>query len=204
MNIFNKLSILCLLSISLLLPACGGLTSSNKPALTRWWLDPSPVGKVAGLESKVPLRLSMKVVPGLDTDRILTLSEQAALKPYAAARWADNLPDLLESLVSRSLEASGRFELHPPGRRDAESCDLDLLVESFFALLGPSGQTDDVSITIRGRYQCESEDAMTFRLDASRPVSDGSMDIIVTAFQQAMDQVMLEMLAQLRSFTAED
>jgi hypothetical protein len=94
--------------------------------------------------------------------------------------------------------------LHPPGRRDAESCDLDLLVESFFALLGPSGQTDDVSITIRGRYQCESEDAMTFRLDASRPVSDGSMDIIVTAFQQAMDQVMLEMLAQLRSFTAED
>jgi cholesterol transport system auxiliary component len=142
--------------------------------------------------------ISISVVPGLDTDRILTLSDDAVLNQFAAARWADNLPELVTSLVGRSLEASGRFEIvsHRAGR-GSEDCDLQLELQEFFARLSPSGQTTDVQVAIEGHFQCESDEPVPLKLNASIAVNDERMSVIVAAFQRAMDSAMKDMIEQL-------
>jgi ABC-type uncharacterized transport system auxiliary subunit len=142
--------------------------------------------------------ISITVVPGLDTDRILTLSDDAELNQFAAARWADNLPELVTSLVSRTLEASGRFDI-VSGRAGggSESCELRLELQEFFARLSSSGQTTGVQVAIEGRFQCESDEPVPLKLNASIPVHDERMSVIVAAFQQAMNSVMKDMIEQL-------
>ena len=153
MNTTNKFVVFCLLILALSVNACGGITRSDRPATNTWWLEP-----YAGMTQETPsepaplVAISITVVPGLDTDRILTLSDDAELNQFAAARWADNLPELVTSLVGRTLEASGRFEI-VPGRagESSENCDLQLELREFFASLNSSGQTTGVQVAIDGR-----------------------------------------------------
>jgi len=199
MKVSSNIAVLSLSILILSISACSGLTRSDKPANKTWWLKPY-AAKVQNLPSEpVPLvAVSVTAVPGLDTDRILTLSDSAELNQYAGARWADNLPELVTSLVGRTLEASGRFDVvsdHTGG--GSGNCDLSLELREFFSQLGPTGQTSGVRVAIDGRYQCESAEAVSIHLDASIPVHDDRMSIIVSAFQRAMDGVMRDMLEQL-------
>jgi cholesterol transport system auxiliary component len=200
MKISKNAVFCCLLTLVVFsLSACGGLTHSDKPATKTWWLKPyvdlnksdhtHPLSKVA---------ISVRAVPGLDTDRILTLADNAELNQFAAARWADNLPELINSLMGRTLDASGRFEvLSDRAGGGPEDCNLNLEIREFFAHLDPSGQTTRVQVSIDGRYHCESAAPLLVRLNASIPVHDDRMSGIVAAFQQAMDDVMKDLLRQL-------
>jgi ABC-type uncharacterized transport system auxiliary subunit len=200
-NFSEKTLVLCLLLIMICLGACGGLTQSDKPAVTAWWLN--PFTGVAQTENSGPVAsvsVSVAVVPGLDTDQILTLSDDSELKPYAAARWVDNLPELTTSLVSRTLEASGSFEVVAERARAVhKKCDLRLELREFFAYLNSSGQTRSVQIAIHGSYQCESEALIPIQIKASVPVQDNRMRTIVAAFQQAMNNTMKDLLKTLHS-----
>lgn len=199
MNISKNLIAFCLLILTLSISACTGLTRSDQAASKTWWLKP-----YAGMTQEtppaavLPVAISVTVVPGLDTDRILTLSEDARLNQFAAARWADNLPELASSLVGRTLESTGRFKiLSERVGAGTESCDLQLELQEFFAGIGTSGQTVGVSVAINGRYQCEFVAPVLIKLKASIPVHDERMNVIVAAFQQALDSVMKEMLTQI-------
>lgn len=199
MNISKNLVVFCLLMLVLLVNACSGLTRSDKPATKTWWLEP-----YAGMAQKKPsdpvllLRISLTVVPGLDTDRILTLSDDAELNQYAAVRWADNLPELVASLIGRSLESTGRFEV-VSGRAGSglKNCDLQLEVQEFFADLSPAGHTSGVRVAINGHNQCENGAPLSMQLNAIIAVHDDRMSVIVAAFQRAMDSVMEDMLEQM-------
>jgi len=199
MNISKNPVVFCLLILVLSINACGGLTRSDKPATKTWWLEP-----YAGIAKKEPsadvmrVAITVSAIPGLDSDRILTLSDDAQLNRFAAARWADNLPELVTSLTGRSLEASGRFEIvSDRARRASGQCNLQLELRKFFALLETSGQTSAVQITIVGRYQCDSAAPVVLHLDVSIPVNDNRMSVVVAAFQQAMDSVIADMVEQL-------
>lgn len=199
MNTTNRFVVFCLLILTLSVSACGGLTRSDKPATKTWWLEP-----YVGMTQETPsdqvllVALSTTVVPGLDTDRILTLSDDAELSQFAAARWADNLPELVTSLVGRTLEASGRFEIvSNRAGGGSEDCDLKLELREFYARLNATGQTTGVRVAIHGRYQCESAAPVNLHLNASMPVHDDRISVIIAAFQHAMDSVMKEMLEQL-------
>ena len=199
MNTTNKFVVFCLLILTLSVSACGGMTRSDKPATNTWWLEPYTGMTQETASEPVPLvAISITVVPGLDTDRILTLSENAELNQFVAARWADNLPELVTSLVGRTLEASGRFEI-VSGRAggSSENCELRLELQEFFARLSSSGQTTGVQVAIDGRFQCESDEPVPLKLNASIPVHDNRMSVIVAAFQQAMDSAMKDLLEQL-------
>jgi cholesterol transport system auxiliary component len=199
MNTTNKLIVFCLLILALSVSACGGMTRSDKPATNTWWLEPYTGMTQERPSEPAPLvAISITVVPGLDTDRILTLSDDAELNQFAAARWADNLPELVTSLVGRTLEASGRFETAiDRAGRSSENCELRLELQEFFARLSPSGQTTGVQVAIEGRFQCESDEPVPLKLSASIPVNDERMSVIVAAFQQAMDSAMKDMIEQL-------
>ena len=119
------------------LAACGSLTTSDIPANQTWWLVPyENSGQLTHTGALDRVTVEVTVVPGLDNNRILTLTGDAELNRYAAARWADNLPELVTSLVGRTLAASGRFNVTTgldggPG----ENCVLQLEVREFFAEL---------------------------------------------------------------------
>jgi len=181
------------------LSSCGGLTSSDTPANQTWWLLPYTGTVREAVPETAPLvTLSVSVVPGLDNNRIQTLSADAELNQYTAARWADNLPELVASLVGRTLESSGRFEVAPERVRAAsEECELQLEVREFFAERGGDGRTSGVRVAMSGRYQCEPGEAVPIRLSASVPVHDERMSVIVAAFQQALDSAMKELLENL-------
>ena len=199
MNTTNRFVVFCLLILTLSVSACGGLTRSDKPATKTWWLEPYVGMAQESLSDQVLLiALSTTVVPGLDTDRILTLSDDAELSQFAAARWADNLPELVTSLIGRTLEASGRFEIvSNRAGGGSEDCDLKLELREFYARLNATGQTIGVQVAIDGRYQCESDEPVSLKLNTLIPVHDDRMSVIVAAFQQAMDSAMRDLLKQL-------
>ena len=199
-NGLKKRTPACLLAATLVLSACGGLTRSDKPADTVWWLQPvTGMTQADAAQTPLPIDLSVSVVPGLDSDRILTLSGDAELKPYAGARWAENLPELVSSLIGRSLQASGRFEVSQ--QRSASSragCDLQLELREFFARLGSGGHTTVVSVELDGRYQCGSDAPRSLRSRASVEVAAEQMNVIVASFQHALDDVTVDILKQIQ------
>ena len=199
MNTTNKFVVFCLLILALSVSACGGITRSDKQATNTWWLEPyTGMTQEVSPDSVKVVAISVTVIPGLDTDRILTLSDNAELNQFAAARWADNLPELVTSLISRSLESSGIVEIASDRAVGGpEKCDLQLELREFFASLNASGQTTGVQIAMDGHYQCESAKPVSLKLNASIPVHDERMSVIVAAFQQAMNSVMKDLFGQL-------
>lgn len=175
----------------LFLGACSGLTQSDKPAIKRWWLEPYvQTAPVESVESPVALTLSVTVIPGLDSDRILTLSNDAELSQFAAARWVDHLPELVSSLIGRSLQATGQFEVTTErAASGVENCSLELDIREFFADIGSSGRVNGVRVAINGSFECESSLPIVFHAASSVVVADERMTVIVAAFQQAMDDV---------------
>jgi len=179
----------------LLIGACSGLTQSDKPAITKWWLEPYVAGQVALADSPVGVAVSVTVVPGLDTDKILTLSENAELGQFASTRWADHAPELVESLLSRSMQATGKFVVVPESVASRPGgCLLELEFREFFAKIGASGTTTAVSISSYGSFQCKPDTSLVIQSDISIPVADERMSVIVAAFQKGMDQMTRDIL----------
>ena len=199
-NNLNKQAAFCLVAIVGVLSACGSLTRSDKPTATTWWLEPYTTSmQVVASEQPLLVTVTVTVVPGLDSDQVLTLSDKAVLKPYAGARWADHLPELVASLVGRSLEASGGFEiLSDRAGPGSENCDLQLELSEFFAELSPTGQTSGVSVAVNGHFVCESAEALVVQSDVSIPVADERMAVIVAAFQQALNSATQDILNQIK------
>ena len=191
------------LSLTVLLPllatACSSLLNSNKPPVETFWLEPlAPIASATANAPGPGLTLSLDVVPGLDTDRVLTLGPDARLNHYAGARWADNLPELLESLIRRSVAGAGRFSSVNTGRRaEHGGCLLQLEAQEFFSILNDAGETRSVEIKMQGRFECAS--ALTpVRLNASVPVRQQSMSSIVAGYQQGIDEVLESLLVLLQ------
>lgn len=199
MNVSKEIAVVCLIGLVLSVSACGGLTRSDKPATQTWWLEPYTGMAHEASAGQVPLvAVSVTAVPGLDTYRILTLSDDAQLNQYASARWTDNLPELITSLLGRSLEASGRFEVVSARNGEgSENCELKVELQEFFADLSSSGQTNAVRVAFNGHYQCDSADPLSVNSSTVISVNGQRMSEIVAAFQQATDIVMKDLLAQL-------
>ena len=99
---------LLLLSTALpLLSACSGLLESGQPAKQYYMLSPVQLASSSPANGDQPLTLSISAVPGLDTDRIQALGSDAALNRYANARWPDHLPEVVGSVLKRSLASQG-------------------------------------------------------------------------------------------------
>ncbi len=202
MNISGRQLVICLLLTTIIATACSGLNRSDKPATTTWWLNAHGVGVDvdAGMDVGAPssnsitkVALTVAVVPGLDTHRVLTLSDHAELNKYAGARWADSLPELMTSLVSRSLEASGRFDVVSRDK-GSEECDLYVEVQKFYARLGVTGETTAVEVAMTGQYLCDGGEPLHIRVSASESVTDERMSVIVAAFQRAFDEIMKDLI----------
>jgi ABC-type uncharacterized transport system auxiliary subunit len=201
MAVHKRAVFTCMVYSVFLLGACADLTGSDKPPVTSWWLEPyTEHGSTsAAADQVIPVTVQVTVIPGLDDDRILTLSGAGELKPYSAARWVDNLPELLTSIIGRTVEGSGRFRVvDVQSRLESKPCEIQIESQAFFARLDSAGQTNAVDVAFAGYYQCENTAALQLDLNASTPIHDQHMKSIVAGFQQSTDSTMKGLLNRIQ------
>ncbi len=194
----KHLSVIAACALGLALGGCGGLLTSDRPAATTWWLEPiAPAGETTAAPFGAGLDLEVTVVPGLDTDRILTLGPDAQLSPLAGAHWADNLPDVLESVLLRSFQAADGNEAVAEEGGDREpGCLLRVEFREFFARLDAAGEVRSVQISVTAQMRC-GRHAKPYSMVESVGVDDRSRAGIVAAFQQGLDTLTRMLRAEL-------
>jgi hypothetical protein len=114
--------------LTAMLGGCMPDLKSDLPPDRVYWLE------VPELSDPPAVNLNLAVVPGLDSDRVWLLQRDQRLNFYAGAYWPDNLRPLLDSLLSRALNAQ---------RSGAE---VAVLVERFFAVETVGGAPPDVEV----------------------------------------------------------
>lgn len=172
--------------------ACSGILSSGEPPRQTYLLE--PLESSGGDGTGAPLSLSISSIPGLDTDRILALATDKRLNHYANARWSDNLPDVLSSVVRRSLVATGRFQSVAISERavgDGWSARLE--IEQFFGRQNTDSETTSVSAGMSGTISCNDRD-FKLSLTESVPVSAQRLSAVVAAHQTALDGLTRQLL----------
>lgn len=182
---------------TLALTACSGILSSEQPAKQYYALMPLASDGSSVDSSGPEVSLSVTAVPGLDTDRIQALDPDARLNHYANARWPDHVPEVLGSVLKRSLAASGRFaEVRVSGHGDGWRLELE--VQQFYGRQATAGETTSVVVEMAGTVSCGS-DRHSLTLSDSRPVSVERLSAVVAAHQSALDNVTRQLLSQLES-----
>ena len=179
------------------LGGCGGLLTTDQPAAQVYWLEPvTRHDDERAMGERASIRVTVKAVPGLDTDRIMVKGPGPRLNHYAGARWPGHLPEVLETLVRLSLESSGQFS-RVISRATAEPYDgvLELEVREFFAVMDSADSPPVVHIVIAGYLDCGSGFGAVSSDATARPARNKLGDI-VTGYQQATDEVLTALVAQ--------
>ena len=186
----NRITALSLAGMGVLvLAACSGLlTSDQRPART-YWLEP-----FAGLPENAPslaggLVVTVGVVPGLDSDRLLTLGPDSGMNHISGARWPDYLPEFAASLMQRSLRASG--PLDPPVSDEEgqqHDCLLELLFQRFYTRLDQHDRPVSVEVGVSASLEC-GDRRFKVQLDENPEVNGARVADVVAAHQEALNRI---------------
>ncbi len=192
-----------LILVSFLAAACGGVLTSDQPAKQYYLLKPyTATSGPAGFETGPVLAISVSAVPGLDTDRILQLSDDARLIRYANARWPDHLPEVLTSVMKRSMISTGRFSaVEESGRTVDDGWLVRLEVQQFYGIRDGSGSTSSVLVELAGSLECNG-DVKQLSFSHSSPVAEERLSAIVAAHQRGLDRVTGQLLNQINEACA--
>ena len=189
-----------LAAVTMLLAACSGVMDSKQPARQYYMLTPySGAAETASPAQGPELSITVSAVPGLDTDRVLALRSDARLNQYANARWPDHLPEVLTSVMKRSLMATGRFSaVEESTRASGDGWLLVLEVQQFYGIRNASGDTSAVRVEMSGSIECNGIHG-TFTLSDSNPVADQRLSAVVAAHQQGLNDVTRQLVEQINS-----
>ncbi len=181
---------ICLSALAIgLMTACSGVLTSEQPAKQYYTLMPLAAPSSAPDREPGPsLSISVSAVPGLDTDRILALGPDAGLNRYANARWPDHLPEVLTSVMRRSLVNSGRFSAVEEAGHGKSDWVLKLEVQQFYGVQDQAGNTSSVRVEMAGTVYC-SGSLNSIKLSESSPVRDERLSAVVSAHQAGLDSV---------------
>lgn len=174
----------------MLLAGCGNILTSQQPVRHHYLLSPYTAAPTQDDQQTAPeLTLSLAAIPGLDTDRILALGTDARLNHYANARWPDHLPEVLVSVIRRSLEATGRYAAVRAAEPGAEEgWALTLEVREFYGIQDSSGATAAVRVSLAGTLACGGA-THALSLTETTPVVEERLVAVVAAHQAGLDGV---------------
>jgi ABC-type uncharacterized transport system auxiliary subunit len=197
----RKTAIVALLAMTVQITACSGILTSDTAARQNYLLEPYTGYSGADTGEAWPvLVISVSAVPGLDTDHIQALGTDARLIQYANARWADFLPEVLTSLLRRSIASTGRFEAvkTKPGNA-ANQWSLELEVQQFYGILDAANGTSSVQVRFEGNLHCHDQEHR-LRLNASKPVQEDRLAAVVRAHQQALDDTSRQLMQSIMDY----
>jgi ABC-type uncharacterized transport system auxiliary subunit len=195
----NRITALSLAGmIVLALAACSGLLTSDQPPARTYWLEP-----FAGQPENAPslaggLAVTVGVVPGLDSDRLLTLGPDSGMSHISGARWPDYLPEFAASLMQRSLRASGPLDPPASDEEDVQQhdCLLELLFQRFYTRLDRHSQPVSVEVGVAASLDC-GDRQFKVQLDENPEVNGARVADVVAAHQEALDRISRQLWALL-------
>jgi len=178
--------------------SCAGLLDSNQPAEKIYWLDPYIVQQATVFDgAQSSLAVSVSAAPGLDTDRLLILGPGARLNHYAAARWPDHFPEVLESLLRTTLESTERYSRVTAGATSRPTdWVLDLEVRELYTLTNPSENAPMVRMVLSGYVSCLDSD-YAIAMQANAGIDDDRLSEIVAGYQHVLREISRQLVAQL-------
>jgi ABC-type uncharacterized transport system auxiliary subunit len=178
-----------------MITACSGVMDSAQPARQNYMLMPLPGSSAAILDETAPiLSLSLVAVPGLDSDWVQALGTDAALTRYANARWTDSLPEVLTSVIQRSLVSTGQFAaVQQSTHASAGGWKLKLEVQKFYGMRNADGDTSRVVVEISGSITC-ADKRQAFALSDSVTVGGQRLSTVVAAHQQGLNSVTQQLI----------
>jgi len=189
------LAVIGLLASITLVSACAGTLTSDHPARQYYLLEPLSLPAPRSTSESMPaLALTVKAVPGLDTDHIQAINADSRLNQYANARWADFLPEVLGSVLRRSLVSSGQFDsVKINTAPDKGDWVLELEIQKFYGVQNSSGSTSTIIAEIEGLLLCEDQ-SHHMQLFSSTPVHEERLSVVVKAHQKALDDITRQLL----------
>lgn len=195
--IFRSASMACLAALTLTgCSALSALDSATRP-LEVYELDPPAGLPPASGQLARDVVVELPAASGaLSTDRIMVRPAPLQAQYLPDARWADELPVMVQTLLVRSLEGTGG--LRYVGRRPlAASGDYAILTEitEFQAETVEGGDGASMRVEIVARIIRESDASVlsTRRFAGEARAEDLDTPTLVSAFDAASDSVMDEM-----------
>ena len=177
--------------------ACSTLSSLNAAAtpLDTYDLAPAAGSKRGGQTSRTLLVARPQASAALATDRIMIKPDLASITYLPDARWSDELPAVLQTLLIRSISETGRIAY--VGRSDAGPVpDKALLVriDAFEVnVLGDSTFAVSVDIDLTIVNDRDQRIVASKRFSGSSQTSSDQARSIVAGFQTIMNDLLPSM-----------
>ncbi|WP_298864326.1 ABC-type transport auxiliary lipoprotein family protein [uncultured Sulfitobacter sp.] len=176
------------------LSGCSAITSLNAAAkpLNTYDLRPVTGAKRGGKSSRTLLVALPQATAALATDRIMIKPDAAAITYLPNARWSDELPAVIQSLLIRSVSATGRVAyVGAVGAGPVPDKALLVRIDAFDVTVLPDGTfeaTADFDLTlINDRDQ---RIVASRRFSQSASVESDTPEAIVSAFQGLLDDLL--------------
>lgn len=179
------------------LGGCGTLATLNEASepLDTYDLLPAAGSSGGRRTSRTLLVAKPQTSAALATDRIMIKPGPAAITYLPDARWSDELPSLLQSLLVRSVSETGRVAY--VGRTDAGPIpDKALLVRiDAFEVQAQPDQSFEVRIDIDLTIINDKDQRVvaTRRFAQSVPATEDTASVIVAAFQDLLNTLLPDM-----------
>ncbi|WP_339759666.1 ABC-type transport auxiliary lipoprotein family protein [uncultured Sulfitobacter sp.] len=176
------------------LSGCTAITSLNSAAapLDTYDLRPAAGSKSGGRRSRTLLVARPQASAALATDRIMIKPDAVSITYLPDARWVDELPAVLQSLLIRSISETGRIAY--VGRSDAGPIpDKALLVRiDAFEVNALGNGTFDVTVDLDLTMINDSTQRVVASRRFSKTVQVGSDQVteIVGAFQTVLNDLL--------------
>ena len=182
------------LVVCMFLAACTASLQSSAPRAEVYVLRPI----VSAVQVESPFRLQVlpvRVRPGYATDAILRSGPDRTLDVYAASRWPDVLPRVVEGMLVDGLKAAGIGEVLEPLSSARAEALLQVVVRRFDAdySMDPRQPRVHVQLDITLLDRARRDVLTSFTVGSVVPVAQNRMSAIIAAFEQAGSEVLTQL-----------
>lgn len=189
---------LAILGAAATLGGCSALSSLNDAAtpIDTYDLAPAPATSSGGGSGRTMLVARPDAPAGIATDRIMVRSGPAAITYLPDARWADDLPAVVQSLLVRSIAGTGRMGYVGPSEGGPVP-DLALLARVDHFEVDVAGEAAQVRIAISlTMLRDRDQSVLRTRAFFGRAIAASDLPAdVIAAFQSVLDRMLPEMAA---------
>jgi cholesterol transport system auxiliary component len=177
----------------LALTGCSSLLGPSGPAPVYYGLNPPRAAAGTKIEQQLLVEVPRASLD-LDTTRIAVLQKPNAVEYYADVLWRDRVPQMLQTLLVRPLDGSGRFRAVAAANSGLRA---DLLLLTDVAHFEAEAFQNDVRVELTARLVRAADRSIvdTRLFSAVAPSSSKSFDDVVAAYDRATSEVLVNVAA---------
>jgi cholesterol transport system auxiliary component len=179
------------LALLLALTGCGSLLGPSGPPPVYYGLTtPKPAASTARPIEQQLLVDVPRAPLDLDTTRVAVMQKPNAVEYYADVLWRDRVPQMLQTLLVRTLEASGRFRAVGVAGSGLRS---DLLLHGDIAHFEARAYQGvvHVEMTLRLVRAADRSIVATRDFESTAPTTSTRFDDVIAAFDRATSEMLV-------------